>query len=98
MSPSRDLLFRAVPAEKANVTALYQVPGTGKHRLCDTTKAKLIRSTPETFKGLGLSQRSAFCPKKALLAGMVYTHSPLHGRLIERLISHMILDRTPSKP
>lgn len=27
-SPSRDLLFRAVPAEKANVTALYQVPAS----------------------------------------------------------------------
>ena len=28
LSPSRDLLFRAVPAEKANVTALYQVPAS----------------------------------------------------------------------
>ena len=44
---------------------------TSKHRLCDTTKAKLVRSTPETFKGLGLSQQTAFCPQKALLAGMI---------------------------
>ena len=36
--------------------------------------------------------------QKAMPAGMMYTHSPLHGRLIERLIPHMILDRTPSKP
>ena len=45
---------------------------TGKHRLCDTTKTKLVRSTPETFKGLGLSQQSAFCPQKALLAGIIH--------------------------
>lgn len=44
---------------------------TGKHRHCDTTKAKLVRSTPETFKGLGLSKQSAFCPPKAMLAGMI---------------------------
>ena len=45
---------------------------TGKHRSPDTTKAKLVRSTPETFKGLGLSQQSAFCPQKALLAGIIH--------------------------
>ena len=44
------------------------VPGTRKHRLCGTTKAKLVRRTPETFKGLGLSQQTAFCPQKAMLA------------------------------
>ena len=44
---------------------------TGKHRHCDTTKAKLVRCTPEAFKGLGLSQQTAFCPQKALLAGMI---------------------------
>ena len=27
---------------------------------------------PETFKGLGLSQQSAFCPQKALLAGIIH--------------------------
>ena len=32
----------------------------------DTTKAKLVRSTPETFKGLGLSQQSASCPPKGV--------------------------------
>ena len=58
LSPSCALLFRAVPAEKANVTALYQVPGTSKHRHCDTTKTKLVRNIPETFKGLGLSQHN----------------------------------------
>ena len=33
----------------------------------DTTKAKLVRSTPETFKGLGLSQQSASCPPKGVV-------------------------------
>ena len=41
-----------------------------QHRLCDTTA--LVRNTPETFKGLRLSQRSAFCPQKALLAGIIH--------------------------
>ena len=45
---------------------------TSKHRRCDTTKAKLVRSTPKTFKGLGLSKQSALCPQKALLAGIVH--------------------------
>jgi len=33
-------------------------------------QGEFARSTPETFKGLGLSQQPAFCPQKALLAGM----------------------------
>ena len=44
---------------------------TSKHRLCDTTKAKLVRCAPETFKGLGLYQQSVSCPQKAMLAGIV---------------------------
>ena len=47
------------------------VPGTSKHRHCDTTKTKLVRNIPETFKGLGLSQQTAFCPQKAMLAGIL---------------------------
>ena len=35
-------------------------------------KGNLIRRTPGTFKGLGLSQQSAFCPQKALLAGIIH--------------------------
>lgn len=48
---------------------------SSKHPLCDTTKEKLVRITPDTFEGLGLSQRSAFCPPKALLAGTVHNVS-----------------------
>lgn len=48
---------------------------TSKHRLCDTAKAKLVRYTPETFKGLGLSQQSASCHQKAMLA--VLNHSEI---------------------
>ena len=40
-----------------------------KNRRCDTTA--LVRNIPETFKGLGLSQQTAFCPQKAMLAGMI---------------------------
>ena len=42
---------------------------TSKHRRCDATA--LVRNIPETFKGLGLSQQTAFCPQKAMLAGIV---------------------------
>lgn len=45
---------------------------TSKHRRCDTAKAKLVRSTPKTFKGLGLSQQTAFWGQKALLAGIIH--------------------------
>ena len=69
---------------------------TCKHRRCDTSA--LVRTIPETFKGFGLSQLTAFCPQKAMLAGIVYIHSPLHGRMIELFFPHMILDGTPSKP
>ena len=41
----------------------------------DAAKAKLVRSTPKTFKCLGLSQQTAFCPKKAMLA--VLNHSEI---------------------
>ena len=41
----------------------------------DAAKAKIIRSTPEIFKGLGLSPRPAFCPQKALLAaGIIHLY------------------------
>ena len=42
---------------------------TGKHRLCDTTA--LVRSIPEIFIRLEVSQQPAFCPQKALLAGIL---------------------------
>ena len=47
---------------------------------------------------LGIIPAVAFCPQKKMLACMVYAHSSLHVRMIERHIPHMILDRTPSKP
>ena len=40
---------------------------TSKHRVW-SPKHRLVRNIPETFKGLGLSQRPAFCPQKAMLA------------------------------
>ena len=41
---------------------------TSKHRVW-SPKHRLVRNIPETFKGLGLSQQTAFCPQKAMLAG-----------------------------
>ena len=35
---------------------------------------EFIRTTPETFKGLGLSQQTAFCPSKVILAGINYLY------------------------
>lgn len=46
---------------------------TIKYCRCDTTKAILVRSTPEAFKGLGLSQQSAFCPPKGV-AGIIHLY------------------------
>ena len=45
---------------------------TYKHRRW--TPTALIRTIPETFKGLGLSQQVAFGSTKAMLAGMVHEH------------------------
>ena len=42
---------------------------TSKHRRWITTA--FVRKAPETFKELGLSQQTAFCPQKAMLAGIV---------------------------
>ena len=42
-----------------------------KHRRCDTTA--LVRTIPETFKGLGLSQQLVFGSTKAMLAGWYIT-------------------------
>ena len=44
---------------------------TSKHRVW-SPKHRLVRTIPETFKRLGLSQQTAFCPQKAMLAGIVY--------------------------
>ena len=48
---------------------------TSKHRVW-SPKHRLVRNIPETFKGLGLSQQSAFCPQKAMLAGTQQFYSP----------------------
>lgn len=56
------------------------------------------RQEYSSFKGLELSQQSAFCHTKALLYGVVYIYSLLHGGMIELFFPHMILDGTPSKP
>ena len=61
--------------DNQKIPGIFLVVFASKHRLCDTTKAKLIRNTPETFKDLGLSQQSAFCPQKAMLA--VLNHSEI---------------------
>ena len=44
---------------------------TSKHRVW-SPKHRLVRNIPETFKGLGLSQQTAFCPQKGILAGMCH--------------------------
>ena len=38
-----------------------------RQRRCDTAKAKHVRSAPETFKGLELSQQLPFVPKRRCL-------------------------------
>ena len=68
--PLRDVVFRCVLAEKENGSVMYQVPSTNKHRVW-SPKHRLVRNIPETFKGLGLSQQTAFCPQKAMLAGIM---------------------------
>ena len=40
---------------------------TSKHRVW-SPKRRLARNIPETFKDLGLSQQTSFCPQKAMLA------------------------------
>ncbi len=45
----------------------YVQARNNKHRRC--TPTALVRSIPETFKGLGLSQQPAFCTQKTMLAG-----------------------------
>ena len=40
----------------------------GNHRRSNTTA--LVRTIPETFKGLGFSQQFAFCPQKVMLVQM----------------------------
>ena len=42
---------------------------TSKHRRCDTSA--LVKTIPETFKGLGLSQQVACGSPKAMLAGIM---------------------------
>ena len=54
MPPPWGMIFR-------NVTRPKKALCTGKHRRSNTTA--LVRSTPETFKGLELSQRLPFAPK-----------------------------------
>ena len=41
--------------DNRKISEIFLVVFARKHRLCDTTKAKLVRCTPETFKDLGLS-------------------------------------------
>ena len=54
-------------------------------------KHRLVRNIPETFKGLGLSQQTAFCPQKAMLAGIVY-----QGLILNSQISKIYFDFTPN--
>ena len=43
---------------------------TSKHRRW--ISMAFARRPPETFKGLGLSQQTAFCPQRAIFSGIVY--------------------------
>ena len=64
--PLRDIFSEGyLPKKKMDLLC------TGKHRVW-SPKRRLVRNIPETFKGLGLSQQSAFCPQKAMLAGIGY--------------------------
>ena len=54
-------------------------------------QSALVRSIPETFKSLGLSQQTAFCPQKAMLAGIVY-----QGLILNSQISKIYFDFTPN--
>ena len=36
--------------DNRKISGIFLVVFASKHRLCDTTKAKLVRCTPETFK------------------------------------------------
>ena len=41
-------------SQNVYISQVIRYVPASKHRLCDTTKAKLVRSTPKTFQGLGL--------------------------------------------
>ena len=51
------------------IDSVSAITNTSKHRVW-SPKHRLVRNIPETFKGLGLSQQTAFCPQKAMLAGI----------------------------
>ena len=68
-SPSGTLFFGVYLPKKE-----MELLCTSKHRVW-SPKHRLVRNIPETFKGLGLSQQTAFCPQKALLAGTVHNVS-----------------------
>ena len=53
------------------IDSVSAITNTSKHRVW-SPKHRLVRNIPETFKGLGLSQQTAFCPQKAMLAGMIH--------------------------
>ena len=57
-------------AQATNTSTSYHLLLTRKHRVW-SPKHRLVRNIPETFKGLGLSQQTAFCPQKAMLASVV---------------------------
>lgn len=64
-SPSGTLFF-SLYLPKRNRTVMYQP--ASKHRRCGNTA--LVRTIPENFKGLGLSQQIAFDSTKAMLTGI----------------------------
>ena len=80
-----DLCYRGDHIPLAFICLFVPLHEPVTHHLCDTTKAKLVRSTPETFKGLGLSQQSAFCPQKALLADICYYVISYHNYCMRQL-------------
>ena len=54
-----------------------------KNGRCDTTA--LVRTIPETFKGLGLSQQLAFGSTKAMLAGMFHSSAVYYSDFTFRI-------------
>ena len=53
--------------DNRKISGFFLVVFASKHRLCDTTKAKLVRCTPETFKDWEHPSSLPFVPKRRCL-------------------------------
>ncbi len=61
----------ACPSSAGYVLAENTVLSTSQPASIAASSHGTCQDFPETFKGLGLSQQTAFCPQKAMLAGKV---------------------------